>query len=1653
MDSIVGKVVRPFAAVWRVVALTLVICATGGAWAATPVAEWGPGNFPVSAAGSYDNMTATSGDYTISKNNGYNISTANYIQVAPSSVGGGWPVVISSTDLSALTVVVAFSLDEDASGSLVGLTTGRGVNRFYAYLEDGAMYAGYNNGNSNKYGDLSTTVPTDGTIHYLVFAYGKTAGTQMFYDGVSKYNASGLKEGDLGVNSGNTSEITFGAQRGPQQIINGAKFHYVAIYDSKLGDADAYSAYQSAVVAVTGMVPATPSVDGNNDCTFTITEDSYYDASSAGTYNSITFDVATGKKLVLSGSTLTGTNGITVTGDGVIEVSSATALSGALSGDGTIAYVGVSPSGLTYSASWTGTIWIKNVTGNAHRNFNDWGREGSKVKVSGVSGYLNAPITYTPEVVLDDDTYGFALKVQNGNSPQNNDSNKNRCAIFKKLSGSGTLTAGGDSYPAWPVVKLYDISGFTGNIDCGSSGTGLIALICNEDEDLGDTLFNLFSSKTRCIYISAGRTDANAVSIPSGATWSANSGIYVVSGGTLNLAGGTLCNTLYGSATVTAASTASSLTVANGSHLTVNAALSGSVTVENGGTVDVASASTAGFTVQSGGTLSTAAEISGAIDLTGTMNVYATGTLQFSSGSSIIQQDGVLNVVAGIAHMNVADQGIKGTINIQNGATFKSWGNDRLNYSASAAGGIVNVRQGGTLDMDNTRWTMCKHNQINLYENATVTGTGDINGASIDMNVGSGGDDVTIHALGNATINAPVKSAAHNYGVFNVDEGKTLTFSGRLFTNKTTKKGLGTLKLTYANGNTGATTGAEGDTYTVPTLSEGTIEFAGEGDWSLAIGESRDLSGYAYSGSGSIAVTATQTASECALGSDIVFENVASASLVPTVTLRDGGTVAPVLDGTTATSSGSGTVSISGGATDLDLTCTNTINFGYASFTGASTWRDYTPVYTEDGVYARAGVYTSGTVGTFLANNSAALTLSVVGQMSPTDNTIFLSLGTSSGGSGSGLVIARTSTTDEVTIGYNDGSTVHKITNMTVPNCATSRHSYIITKQDGESTTTFTVYLDGIKWKTLTIAKLTLTGGGFQIGADFGGGIRGVAQSDYDGAAFITIPNSEDETGVLNVMRVYGRVITPAEIAQYATIYPYVSPNGSSTRMFTTSAENWIDRTEASEVWMNSTGGNSGTPTVGANVTVVAQTDTVITVNLESATEYEGLTVNEKSAKFVPASASSGAIKVTGMTVIGSVVTNVYGAVDMTGGPMTITEDGSICFDMSGFDASAIYTATDIDLTSDVDEDATKVSMIAPATPYRTYSLVYESGHYAMRVTPDHEAGSEVYYTGGYWSSAESSFAVVDSSSVSTAVFPGDTVVIDDSHATGGQASSCYFDTALPANVTAIKVNKNYTFEPGVDTAILDGVTIEVSENCTLTFAQTYHTLTLGSITLKGEGTVVFPILPTTLAFVDWTGTVAIPAVTSGESGLNLNTYGVAGSTVRVAGVSSGAWLVDATVAPTVELGGDMTLTAFSATFANTFNKMTGSRAFSLTADGSTEGYQDGYFLIKDVSDFTGSITVDAPGLALGGTSKPSSTAWYGKIVVQVPVTVGSGATWSADGVVLADTSATLTVPDGATVPAVSCGVAGYEVKTDTTTTPGSTIYSLRKRGTIFSVY
>ena len=836
-------------------------------------------------------------------------------------------------------------------------------------------------------------------------------------------------------------------------------------------------------------------------------------------------------------------------------------------------------------------------------------------------------------------------------------------------------------------------------------------------------------------------------------------------------------------------------------------------------------------------------------------------------------------------------------------------------------------------------------------------------------------------------------------------------------------------------------------------------------------------------------------------GGTITLSNTAAISAIAgrtynfTVNCLDGRTVAGTYD--SATSTITYTPSISGAATDIDWDFTDGEDDALEQApSGVSKNADSTMTfYTDDtdstktGVYIKHHPYITG-AASFMGNNSAAMTVAVVGTMPATSNTIFLNVG-SAYDQQYGLVFVTTANANEVLIGYNYGGTVTPITTMTVPNSSTARHSYIVTKEDGDSTTTFTVYLDGIKWKTVTTASKIVfasSNSGVQVGSDFGGNIRDAG----------TYSAASDDVGVLNILRVYGRIITEAEIAVYASTFPYVSPNGASSRTFATAAEDWVEATDTD--WTNTDSEGTVTqgtaPTAGASVTVTASTATEITVNLDSETSYEALTINGSAVTL--ASGGSGDIKVTGMTVIGAPVTVEYGAADFTGGPMTITEDGSITFDYSAYDISEIYTTTNITLTSEVAKYEGKVFLTAPSASYRTVSLVYTSGHYAMHVAPNHENGAEVYFKSGYLASnmngTDCGTVYVDSAfTTQTVMFPGDTMVINDNSTLS--SGKVWIKDDFVGNIRISRTSAMSLLNGGdASGAILDGVTITVDSGSTLNISKNdAAALNIGAATINGDGTVNIPsattvsgavsgtatvtvdgtvavmggsianrisgsgvldfiALPTSsLSFGSWTGTVALPKVTSGASGLNLNNYGVNGSTVSIAGISSGAWLVNEVVAPTVEITGDMTLSAFSATFANTFNKLSGSRAFSLTADGTAEGYADGYFLIKDVSEFTGSITVAAPGLALGGTSKPSSTEWYGKIVVQAPVTVGSGATWSASGVVLSATTATLTVPDGATVPTVTSGVAGYEVKTETV--GDNTVYSLLKRGTIFSVY
>ena len=232
--------------------------------------------------------------------------------------------------------------------------------------------------------------------------------------------------------------------------------------------------------------------------------------------------------------------------------------------------------------------------------------------------------------------------------------------------------------------------------------------------------------------------------------------------------------------------------------------------------------------------------------------------------------------------------------------------------------------------------------------------------------------------------------------------------------------------------------------------------------------------------------------------------------------------------------------------------------------------------------------------------------------------------------------------------------------------------------------------------------------------------------------------------------------------------------------------------------------------------------------------------------------------------------------------------------------------------------------------------------------------------------------------------------------------------------------------------AIALSKTIVFSEGADATFTGTFTgsgTLKLGAF-LKNSKTSsgVSPLA------AGWTGTVDLTfAFAANGHSTPVARYGNANSAIKLTGGISGGWLANAALDTTIELAGDMTLSDFSTSFANTIKKLTGRGTFgitySTTPDLSYQGYYP-YYLIKDVSSFEGSLVVPANGtigIVVGANAKPSDKSYGGKILVYAPVTASSD--WTAPGgIVLADATATLTVEDGVTVPKVSTSLSGYGV-------------------------
>lgn len=650
------------------------------------------------------------------------------------------------------------------------------------------------------------------------------------------------------------------------------------------------------------------------------------------------------------------------------------------------------------------------------------------------------------------------------------------------------------------------------------------------------------------------------------------------------------------------------------------------------------------------------------------------------------------------------------------------------------------------------------------------------------------------------------------------------------------------------------------------------------------------------------------------------------------------------------------TPAISGAATMYDATFLNTTDFAYKKSSDANIGLDtaLNPKYNNElndattGIYIRHHPYVNGAASDI--HGLTDFTLVVVGQMSPTHKTQFIHIGSTTS-SNKGLLIATTENDDEVIIAPNTGKTVDTSNAVTVsvPNAASARHAYVIIK----SGSVFTVWVDGIKRGNFTVAAGWEIGAsdhaGVQVGSDFGGEIQRSSDTDK----YSAVANSLDETGVVNVIRIFDYVVSDAQAEAIVAAYPYISEGGLYTRTISADAN-----LSVANAWAKDGSDTTYALPEGATVeevyyapsaTVTVAADATLTVNAD--VTIDTLTVGGVGDLAV-ASDGTHAVTVSGAAVVNSPLSITYGAVNLAGTPVQLGSGGTLHFDCSGIGLSEVYATTRYQLTGLMDRNDAKVTATLPTAVVRSATLEYNSnGYYELVVTPDHEAGSSIYYISGEFSASSSDLVVQLEGGAQTIPFPGDTVVFTDAKATN---SSVTFGDTTPADVN--------------------------------------------------------------FSFVDWTGTVNLPA--TALSGFNFNNYGVTGSKVVVTGDMTGWIAADVTFAPEIQLDADLTINDASS-YPYTFTKISGSGNLSF----STKNYQPSSVTINLLDGYSGTITstLETPVTILAYTSpfvpaasvtKDDVTKYY----ISVADAMKAAGTDAATITLLGDSSANITLALGQTL-------------------------------------
>lgn len=771
--------------------------------------------------------------------------------------------------------------------------------------------------------------------------------------------------------------------------------------------------------------------------------------------------------------------------------------------------------------------------------------------------------------------------------------------------------------------------------------------------------------------------------------------------------------------------------------------------------------------------------LNGPINAAGTVKTEGTTLLD---GSNVFGVGSTIEVVSGETSLKTADQGVKGNLTVDAGATLKSLTTDAVWYYEDNSS-IVNVY--GTLDLGTTRWSLKSKDykfKFQTYPGAKIIGSGDgnaaldlLNGGTFNITAlaGESSEPVTVSAPirvnckaqfavdSGVTVNCSSTITTKNNSVeFNLTNGGTLVLSGsithggpRYLSNGGTLvyAGVNDTTASAINVNNGGKVVLRGGTEEAPFYWSGNVVI-NNGTFEVEDGSVVKIPGQITN------LTVNSSAK-------VQIQETIAADGKAGVVLGAGATVADNVklfraDGTEiqdAVASGdSGEVTLTYAPSTSGKICWLDFEFnGDVSSSGATQYsmNNSEVVYNEGNtaIYTREGSdpWTGSDIG-YPAEWSAAIRCTVP----ENKDELVVAFGTKGGGL---IGLAKGEGSGDVNIVYTTGDSARIVAaTATVVAPTTTMHVYVFTK----TASAIEVYCDGKLVKRHPVSNLSF-GNAFQVASVHGGvGSTGLKKA-------VATSNAQ-----MDFLRLYYSPIGSNMIKQLSKEYPYESGAAVYTRTVAGEAA-WV----AESAWTADGETFVAEPVSTEKAKLTASENAVVAVNLAAVPAYEELTFDgEGDITLVAGEEGSQPIGAVSIKV-NTNVTVPYNLVRFDGADVEVADGKTLTIDYTGLDwSSVIGNAIAVTgVISTKPADGAIVVRLPETLPAFVDSAEFRyddaMSAYIIAVTIDHAAGAEIYWDASngqtYWgdgNNAAKFYASYANGEFSneTLYRAGDTVVVPD---------------------------------------------------------------------------------------------------------------------------------------------------------------------------------------------------------------------------------------------------------------------------------------------------